>query len=1334
MPLNLSRKFWLKLLFTLLVFAGFFFFLGFFKAYHLPQIKSWALNEIEIYSKKNLPVHIQAKNMYFNFLPLGVILEEINVSPQSPANEFLAPISIESVSVRFGILALLKGQARVSQIQVNDPQVVLIFRENPFKQRGSDADLDFDFDDIYQMPFDELKLNNLSILARFDDENIAFRVEDLQLTMENRYKIVYVNMSTPHVQIKQLGPNPDIILGFHTRFLVEKNEAQISAFRLTKDTSFLIASGRIHGDLEQGNISSSLVNMRSSFELADIENFQPVFFPEISLPKIQGLFEVDGRLSYNTSSPPEMHFNASVQDLVLEDFLIGNMNTEGSFSENQLKIPSFKATHDLGSITINDFTLNTQGALPYSAQVDVHSFDLQKLFQALRLHEVPVFLKAKGQFPCQGEFSSQPYMKCNGKISGSDLLVHSGGSQKVNIIEVDDLRAEGEVLIDAKKVQYETHIWVGQNSHGSSSGSIEYQNGFEITYKGDHVDFADIKNLAQLEFEGTAHVEGTTKGDSRHGVISMAVQGKDFWFEDYALGNIQSQINYKNGVLSFKETQGRINDSRYQGVMHLYLLKNEIYVEGNSPYVEAMDLKHIFSRKVDLPFSMTGAGSGEIKAWGPFQLSQLNYNLRSSLYRGSINGESFDEAHFNVSATNGHVTADKVQVLKASSSAQLNGKVDNSGHLEAIIVGRNFRLEQSETLQRFGLDLTGHFDFTMSLNGFILEPDTELQGRLARVSLADQPVDDSNFRLKFSSDRIEGQANLMGQILKTEFTFPLHHEAPFAFRMDTDKWDFTNLFSLVSSTARQQDFETRLSSKIELSSPHGGVWQSTGQVEIQELSMRRGPLRLQSKAPISILFQDGVITTNNFDLEGGNNYLRFESNASTRDRLNANLNANLDMSLLSLFTPFLADLRGQLSLSTHFEGGVFEPKIAGSAFIENGLIRLNEFPHPFENIRADILFNQQNILLNSIRSDFATGSLTGDGRVQLLALDNIPVDIKGRFQNININFPEGMRSRGTGNVMVTGHRFPYQLKIEYQVNGGEVTTEFGATPTSTTQIQPSTYLPRFISRDNFQPITLDLDIQLVNPIPIRNSLVESPVRGHILVQGSPAQPRLRGTITPQVGGNILFRDVPFEISTGYVEYLDDAPDNPRLYLTAMARVAETTIDEVGNQRKEEYDITLLVQGRAQNPQITLTSQPPLMEQEIVSLLALGITSTTLNERQTSGQQAATSGAQIGAAILQRPLSKEFKDRLGVDLQVGADPENVSVPRVTFSKQWTPKLGASASRTIDDKPKNSVRIEYRFNRNFSAIGSWETKERPLDNKGDTSTSVMGLDLEYRIQFR
>ena len=169
-----------------------------------------------------------------------------------------------------------------------------------------------------------------------------------------------------------------------------------------------------------------------------------------------------------------------------------------------------------------------------------------------------------------------------------------------------------------------------------------------------------------------------------------------------------------------------------------------------------------------------------------------------------------------------------------------------------------------------------------------------------------------------------------------------------------------------------------------------------------------------------------------------------------------------------------------------------------------------------------------------------------------------------------------------------------------------------------------------------------------------------------------------------------------------------------------------------------YDINLILQGTASNPNFKLSSTPPLEENEIVSLLALGVTPSQLDERVDPSEQATQTSYQLGTALLSSPLGKEIKNRFGVDVQISSGFDEVdkkSVPTVTVKKQITDDLSAQASRTIEQIPKNNVKMKYNINQNLSIIGLWDSSEANLaEPERDTTSDTIGVDLEYKIRFK
>lgn len=1312
--------------------AAFSFLLGFSYNYHLPKIESFLLVEIERLTAERAPVRIFAKKLHFHLLPLGVVMEDVNILAKPPLNKYLAPAHLKEAGARLAIFPLLRGEVRLGQIFVRDSEINIFLKQDLFERKTGGPPPKFDFEQIYRLPVDEILLERVQIQGRLDPQNVVFRVAELNLLVENRYQSLFVETEAARVLVKPSGPVDPLNVQLELRALLEANEAQISAFKLKANDSFVVASGRFNGDLAAGKLDNGAFDARAKMDLADLNTWENIFFLKSRLPFLQGHADVDLGLELREGRGYKVAMDLGTRDVKIDKYVIGKVAGRLASDLKTVTSDRLDFENSAGRAHVSKLKLQLEPKPSFSGIAEADGLELRQFLENIHVKGVPVTLPIKGMADCEGTLLDPLEIKCAAKMTSARLHVFNDGPKKSTIVEAHDLAAKGDVKVTKEEVTYKGELNAGKNSHAVSDGVINYETGFKINYDADSVDFADVKNLVNLKFEGTGKILGSTTGTAKWATINMNVEAKDFWLEDYPLGSLTTRMAYKAGTMTFDQAQGQYGVSRYNGAVALDLRNDRIKLDLQIPFADLKDIQSMFQRKVQLPFTTQGTGMGQVHAEGPFAFRLMSYQMRSSFYRGDVAGETFDEFVFNVKSTDGNVQSERVHVTKSSGVAELKGKINPQGEIDAVVVGRQLRLEQSENVVNLGFDLQGMADITMLIRGQLPRPRIELNGRLSRVVLADRPTEDSVFKLNFLTDRLEGSGQFLGSTILTDFVYPYVETAPFSLNIKTRKWDFTNVFSLVSKSARQLDFATSLTSDISLKSDKGGFWKSSGKVKVDELMLRKGGKQMASEKPMFISMTDGVMNSNNFAITSGDSYLKLDLVDTTREKMNASLNGKMDLALLGLFTPFISDLRGNMSVSMDFKGTSLKPVMSGSAYVERGYVKFAEFTHPFSNIRADLLFNDNQVLLNTVRADLGGGRLNGEGKIAFNGATR-PIDVKGSFNDVKINVPDGYHTRGSGKVDIHGDNFPYVMAIDYAVSGGDILAEFAPSDSEST-VKASAYLPKFNGQDIFHPFTFQVEVDMKKPISVKNSLVEAQVSGRVKAEGTPDRLSLNGTLTPSPGGRVFFRDAPFEITSGFVEYENMPPENPRIYLTATSHQTETITDDQNRSTNQQYDISLLAQGRAQNPQITLTSQPALSQREIVSLLALGVTSGGAD--RSSGASASNTGSAIGAAILQKAGGRKLKDSLGVDMKVSSSrpvANDSSKPMVTLSKQITPKFGVSASSTLTANPANEVKAEYKLKKNISAIGSWGVRE-PNPQFETPQNSVIGLDLEYKVNFK
>jgi autotransporter translocation and assembly factor TamB len=140
-------------------------------------------------------------------------------------------------------------------------------------------------------------------------------------------------------------------------------------------------------------------------------------------------------------------------------------------------------------------------------------------------------------------------------------------------------------------------------------------------------------------------------------------------------------------------------------------------------------------------------------------------------------------------------------------------------------------------------------------------------------------------------------------------------------------------------------------------------------------------------------------------------------------------------------------------------------------------------------------------------------------------------------------------------------------------------------------------------------LSLAVEVDIPGQVFVRGRGLDSEWRGSLQIGGTAQQPRIQGRLSP-VRGSFDFAGRVFELSPdSSIQFLGGPTIDPELDLTATYRSS----DLIAN---------VLVFGAVSDPQIELTSSPPLPEDEILARVLFG---------KSSGQLSAGEAVQLAQA-------------------------------------------------------------------------------------------------------
>ncbi len=1230
------------------------------------------------------------------------------------------------MKLRVSWFYLLQGQLRLHEVVVSGSKANI--RIPAPKTKSDNKPLAGLFAQLKNVPLSHLVLEKIDLSLALEKPRASGQLRNLGIAIENRSNKIGIEITASGVQFKDADTQALVLLEAEARTILEPDSLTITRLKIRRGQSYVIAAGRLSGDTEALKFEKGDLQARGRLALESMRNWLIKSVPDLKIPALKGTADLELNVKQLSLKDRLAEFNVKAQDLKVDKFYIGTLAALGEISGNTVRAKSIEASNSGIDAKVTDLEYTIGERSPIKGVLQVNSIQVHELLKNLSVGTIPVWLEGTAKLTCAGEVKPELLVNCDGNLNSKNILVKSKLNSVKPIVAVDTLNAVGSVKVDKTAVSYLADLSM-PNSKGKSSGSIAYETGFDIAYEAFPLAIKDIKNLAGLKIEGSLTLKGKTVGNSKTAVMEFSGDAADFWLDDYWLGNFNTQARFAKGHLTFNETKGYFTTSRYLANVDLNLENNTISAQASMPFIDIKDLLSAFTRKVKLSFPVTGTGKANIKVSGPLEFTALTYELKSSLYRGTVMGESFDQANFDIHAKNGEVVADRVNAQRGSGIITLTGVGHPTGQIETVIRGRNLRLEESENINKIGIELAGLLDFEMGMQGHVLRPDTLLKGTITKASISDHAVADSSLELQFLKDRINGSGQFLGQTITGGFTVPFAEDAPYKLNIKTVDWNFAPLLSGIGSAANRKDYDTQVSSQIDLSSEKGGFWSSNGKITATKFAIRRGSLSIAAPQPLQLTMQNGALSVQNFYLAGENIYLRLLDNKNSDEKVDVQVNGKLDMGVVALFLPFFEELRGMLSFAFNVKSGPSRSSVLGSAYIDKGYLKLFDFPHAFEDFKADLLFNQNKVLINSIRGDFASGTFNGDGMLEFKGYKNFPLNFNVRADNIILNLPEKVESKGSGQFNIAGSWFPFHLKGIYDITSGLFTKDFSSTG-EREQLRRSDYLPSFLLQDSFIPLTMEVQVNFDRGIVVKNSLMDGRVNGRLNVLGTTQKPGLVGTVTAEKESKIFFNDAPFEVTSGSFTFTDPSEINPRIFVAANTRI-------------QDHDISLVLQGTGQKPEMNLTSSPSLPANEIISLLALGTTSQQIDNRVASTQQGNSASFSVASGLLKNaPLGRELKDRFGVDLQFSSSFDNaasVALQKITVSGQVTKKLGWNYNRAIGKTSKDEAQLRYRLTDKVSLVGSYEgqqseTEAKTDDDERNENLNVFGLDLEYRFEFK
>ena len=396
------------------------------------------------------------------------------------------------------------------------------------------------------------------------------------------------------------------------------------------------------------------------------------------------------------------------------------------------------------------------------------------------------------------------------------------------------------------------------------------------------------------------------------------------------------------------------------------------------------------------------------------------------------------------------------------------------------------------------------------------------------------------------------------------------------------------------------------------------------------------------------------------------------------------------VNFLRQFVPAVEEIDGDLALDMNVNGTIANPVLSGAGDMTVNVMRFTNATLPaLRDFKTRIDFNRDTLSLARLGGDLAGGPFTVSGRITFPKLTQPNIDLQLKANSVLVARNDSLTARADADIRVNGPLQSATVTGNVALTNSQFLKNIDLIPIGLPgrpAPEPPASRPEFSFPDPpLRDWKFDVAIKTKDPFLIRGNLANGDAIVDLKLGGTGLHPGLQGLVRLRnVEATLPFSRL--EIAYGYLYFNPDDSLNPR-------------IDLHGTSVIRDYTIHVYVYGTSLSPEAIFTSEPPLPQEEIISLLATGTT-----RQELTGNNNVLAG-RAALLLVQQLYRKIFKKGSGTNSTSVFDRLDVDIGQVD------PKTG-----------QQTATARFRLNQHFVLVGD-------LGVAGDFRGTV-----KYVIRFR
>jgi translocation and assembly module TamB len=690
----------------------------------------------------------------------------------------------------------------------------------------------------------------------------------------------------------------------------------------------------------------------------------------------------------------------------------------------------------------------------------------------------------------------------------------------------------------------------------------------------------------------------------------------------------------------------------------------------------------------DLPIS----GTLNLQANVNGQLNKLSGGGHLAVNGGAIYGEPYHSLNADLRFAGQELGVTQLVFSQDGGQLTADGGYDlSSRNFHVNAKGAGFNLAHLQSLKTEKYSLGGMLAFDAEGSGTLEAPSVQANLHLSDLNLDNKATGylDVNAHTQAHTLLVNANAHLNKAALQARGQVQLGGEYQSQAQLTLSGLDIDPI--LESMSVRGVAVHSTIAGGVSVSGPLKDPRRLSGDATLAQFEIAVAGIPLKSDGSLHATLNNGSLHLYPVHITGEDTNLRMQGSAGLFDQdreLDLHAGGAVNMKLAQTLDTDLTS-SGHVDFNVDAEGTIAHPSLTGEVKFTNVAVALNDFPNGLSQMNGTLAFDQDRLDVKDLTAVSGGGKLKLGGFVTYQ--QGLYADLNATAKDVRIRYPQGISSMANATMRLQGTQASLLLNgtvtVTRFVVGSDLDLASFSSATGSVSLPPDPNAPS-------NHLRLDIHIVSAPQLDFQNSYAKLAGDVDLRVRGTLAQPAVLGHISV-TEGSATFAGTKYELQHGDIYFTNPLRIEPVIDLSATAHV-------------EDYDITIGLNGTPSKLAPTFRSEPPLSEQDIFALLALG---RTQEEQQIYSNMKAQAGVNSTAdtllgGALNATVSSRIQKLFGGG-SVKIDPTFVSgtgnsTARITVQQQVSKNATLTYATNVNSTAQQLIQGQVNLTDNVSIL--------------------------------